>query len=563
MQDQTNMTLKSLKLRSTGSIYQKTYVKLEKLSISGSNVSATSLAEMPPPLKVAPLKKKGRPPKTSKVRVKKEKRSEIGRESDLIVEEPKIPVVDLLDDSDLNAEVVDDGKNIKRQVNKRSRSESSSDCESELIKKEKRSVTDNQTEANVSGRTVYEDAIENHSLADATFTTSSRPLLNETIIIEKPKLKLIDVSKPITIDKSEETTSGPSSLKIKTVAKNQVFSPFEESPVKKKVEAFERLRQDSSSSIPMRVTRTKTKAKPKQTPEKEPSEQNNVKEKAKLFTPGSGKFLPGASNSTTKLPLKRQNETSLSAKSASALKAAQAEFRDREKRRREKESEALKKREALLLAQAEEKKRKREEKQLRAQQQREALEIEKMKTLEVQRLKDERHRQILAEHEEKKLKQKEELEKKRMAAKQKAIEEKKKLEEQKQTELLESAQKEKTQRNLPVYLKTLPPLLPTTDCYDSDDEDMARREILSEPTWAKNIKHTLQYMEASKEKAKNAFFSRKPQTADLIAIFEVIDPRKLKRSSSAIWHKPPRYTTYQAVLENHDETAEFLECDDD
>lgn len=126
----------------------------------------------------------------------------------------------------------------------------------------------------------------------------------------------------------------------------------------------------------------------------------------------------------------------------------------------------------------------------------------------------------------------------------------------------ESAQKEKTQRNLPVYLKTLPPFLPTAHCFDSDDEDMARREMPSEPDWVKNIKYTLQYMEASNEKAKNTFFSRKPQTADLTAIFEVIDARKLKRSSSAIWHQPPRYTTYQAVLEDHDETAEFLECDD-
>lgn len=60
------------------------------------------------------------------------------------------------------------------------------------------------------------------------------------------------------------------------------------------------------------------------------------------------------------------------------------------------------------------------------------------------------------------------------------------------------------------------------------------------------------------EKIKNSFFCLQAQTADLQEIFEIIDPRKLKRTSSAIWRKPPRYT----LMPTLEDTIEFSEDSD-
>ena len=308
------------------------------------------------------------------------------------------------------------------------------------------------------------------------------------------------------------------------------------------------------------MTRTKTKAKAKENEvaaEPEHNPPSNVKEKAKIFTPQVSKFLPkvaSTANKPSRQTPSSSNESLASTKTLSALKASQAEYREREKKRREKEQEAIKKREALLQAQIEEKKRKREEKQLKAQQQREVLEKEKMKILEAHKLKDERHRQLLAEQEEKKLKQREEAEKKRLMAKMRALEEKKREEEKRAQE---QRKVETVEDKRPVYMRYRAPFLPTDDCYDSDDENY-RPEKVKLPDFAKeaNIRFILQCAFAAGEAVKNTFFSIQAQTPDLQDIFEVIKPEKLKRTSSAVWHKPPRFTMVP-VLENHDETAEF------
>lgn len=150
-------------------------------------------------------------------------------------------------------------------------------------------------------------------------------------------------------------------------------------------------------------------------------------------------------------------------KTMSAIKASAAEFRERELKR-QKEAEARQKREALLQAQIEEKRRIREEKQLKAQQLREAMEKEKKKHLEmVERVKEEKLKQQLAERDIKLQKQKDDLEKKRQMARQKASDEKVKD---------------------PIYMITKAPLLPTPDCYDSDSEDVERQKV-DFPSWSK------------------------------------------------------------------------------
>lgn len=278
-----------------------------------------------------------------------------------------------------------------------------------------------------------------------------------------------------------------------------------------------------------------------------------------------------------KLVSSASNESLLSAKSASVLKASQAEYREREKRRREKEEEALKKREALLQAQIEEKKRRREEKQLKAQQQREALEKEKLKALEAQRLKDERHRLLLIEQELKKQQMKEELEKKRMLVKIRAQEEKKReeekrIEEQRKAEemtaklakqdedIVKMLKKKNGRAREPVYMRERTPQLPSYDCYDSDDEDYRRVDFMLDWEKNRNIIYKQKCTTVAGEAVKNTFFLIQAQTPDLQEIFESIEPQKLKRTSSAVWHKPPRFTMIPG-LESHDETAEFEDYD--
>ena len=48
------------------------------------------------------------------------------------------------------------------------------------------------------------------------------------------------------------------------------------------------------------------------------------------------------------------------------------------------------------------------------------------------------------------------------------------------------------------------------------------------------------------------FFDTKKCTPDLRELFTGIDPKKLKRSSSAIWKTPPRFSMMDSVLENSD-----------
>lgn len=204
------------------------------------------------------------------------------------------------------------------------------------------------------------------------------------------------------------------------------------------------------------------------------------KEKPKIGTPiGTSKYIPSTYYSASKLAKHNPNEGLLGPKSLSSVKSSQAEYRERELHRK-KEAQ---KREALMQAQIEEKRKKREEKQLKAQQQREALEKEKLKQLELtEKLREEKLRQARAERDSKLTKQKEEMERKRQLAKKKAMEEKLR-EERKKAEL-----KSKENAGLPPYMLSKAPLLPTADCYDSDQE---RQNELEFPSWCdgKSINH--------------------------------------------------------------------------
>lgn len=263
----------------------------------------------------------------------------------------------------------------------------------------------------------------------------------------------------------------------------------------------------------------------------------SVKENSKMVTPLPSKKMTQV-HSTTRINRHIQREDSciginMSSKSQSALKASQAEFRERAKKKQEKEQEALKKREALLLALTEERKKKREEKQLKAQQQREMMEKEKLKLMAAQKLKvEEKLQQQTAERDEKV-----------------------------QQYLAKKRAEEKRQRErLPVYMTTPAPLLPTEDCYDSDEEEAERGHRTVPPSWTKDkeLKKMQHIMLSVDDTLKNTFFCRQTHTPDLQELFETIDPRKLRRNSSAVWKKPPRYTVFM-----ESSSFQFSEDDED
>ncbi|CAH1117575.1 unnamed protein product [Phaedon cochleariae] len=449
--------------------------------------------------------------------------------------------------------------------NKRNRSHSE---ELEAMKNEKKkskSSTSSDTEDNKSAQTEYEDAVstmetnetEPQSKADATYVAKSEPqsaVLNQTVVIEKPKVVQPSDNKEVVKENGVRTPPRPKSKK----QTKEIFSPFDKTPLKKKVEAFEKLEAAAMQQGEAQNAKGNPKSETKT---------STGRPKSKLVTPFTSRFMPKTCSTSkinklypgNKLDTSTSGDSALSAKSVSVLKASQAEFREREKRRQEKEREALKKREALLAAQAEEKKRKREEKQLKAQQQRELLEKDKQKQLEEQQRKDEeKYKQAIAEKQEKMQKQREEAEKKRLVAKEKAqlikLQEERDAKEAAERDARAAAKKEEKlkshkakQHGLPVYMVSKPPLLPTDDCYDSDCSDYGAD--YTTPEWAKEkaLEKKQMVQIVAQEKLKNTFFCRKTHTPDLQEIFEIIDPRKLKRTSSAVWKKPPRYTLFSVT----------------
>lgn len=70
------------------------------------------------------------------------------------------------------------------------------------------------------------------------------------------------------------------------------------------------------------------------------------------------------------------------------------------------------------------------------------------------------------------------------------------------------------------------------------------------------LKETLKVAHYIYPQLKNTFFCVTAQTIDLTQIFQGIDPRKLKRTSSAVWTKPPRFTLMPGLNSSLDVTKE-------
>ncbi|XP_017774614.1 PREDICTED: uncharacterized protein PFB0765w-like [Nicrophorus vespilloides] len=327
------------------------------------------------------------------------------------------------------------------------------------------------------------------------------PAINETVVIDKtnakPSLQSVE----------------PKTVKSKKKPEKEIFSPYENSPVKKRVEAFENYAK-STSKLKKRF------------------HSDVEKMTSKMTTPTNNRVLPSMS---------KGYDPGSASKTLSAMKASKQEFREREMHRREKEMEAAKKKEAMLLAMTEEKKRKREEKENKAKLHREELEREKQRVYEAQKVKEEKQKLAASEKHEKLQKLREENEKKRLLLKQK--QEKKKLDEQKQ------------RQKVPIYMTMKAPLLPTFDCYDSDsDQEERDHPTIEKPEWLKAEHMRLANRIAAfvNGKLQNTLFSLKPKTPDLSKIFQNIEPDRLRRNSSAIWKHPPRFTLLPHAEEEND-----------
>ncbi|KOX76379.1 Inner centromere protein A [Melipona quadrifasciata] len=231
-----------------------------------------------------------------------------------------------------------------------------------------------------------------------------------------------------------------------------------------------------------------------------------------------------------------------------------------EKRKKLNDEDARKKREETLRLQTEEKRRKRQEKELKNKLAREAKEkqdMEKRQRAEKEREEKARLAQQMQE------KQREEMEKKRLAQLQRAQEkeERRKQEEQQRLQRLqEQEEAEPQQQAATEAMKAKHQMLmsqikygnkhhgPTTyvldsepDDDESDDESKPKHII---PYWAQSHvrKVQLAMQRYIPEKAIYKFFDTKKCTPDLTQMFQGIDRSRLKRTSSAIWKTPPRYS---------------------
>ncbi|CAG9853805.1 unnamed protein product [Phyllotreta striolata] len=506
-----NESIKSQRTRNTNA-EKPIKIKQEKISIasaiSTSTGSKTDDAEEMPAPKLVPKKKKKPQIKMeetftrttrSKVRTNQEPAPEIktDRCSDVVIQDTTITHIDITGDSEVPLP-----KNVLNVP------KASKPVNSPIVRVTRSKVKSKQS-ANITAQTVYEDAQSNLPNENEAVQQN-----DATMIIENPVIKPGDVPSEPTILKNYPKS--PARIKSKKDQIREIFSPFEKTTTKKKIEAFENLGTCKTPQSATKIPISKQKIYPASA--------------TKYNTPTSNKFMP-KNCSTTKTDRALPGSSSFleSGLSMKALQTSQAEFREIEKRRQQKEMEALRKKEAMILAAAEEKKRKREEKLLKVQQQKELLEKEQQYKLEKQRLKEEKHKLAMAEKEKCRMKSKEELEKKRMLIKEKA----------------------KATKEIPIYLTTKIPPLPTADCYDSDDEKYVKKSKYYLPWCESNTLYNQLLRQHYGIKSRRKLMQCVNQTPNLLEIFEDIDPKKMKRKSSAEWKVPPRYTLFSTTRDTH------------
>uniref|UniRef100_A0A034WMZ1 Inner centromere protein A n=1 Tax=Bactrocera dorsalis TaxID=27457 RepID=A0A034WMZ1_BACDO len=411
------------------------------------------------------------------------------------------------------------------------------------------SVGDTTYNVPISDKANNSTASSRHSMETAKDTThpqqDSLITEDESFEPEKPKGKLATLPKP-----------GPASTKLGSAKifkmptrTNELFNPLVQSPVKKKVEAFE------NAAIAAHTTEVTSSGRPKRTKENTAPSSINTPTFGKLASvPTLGRFLTPtqSSNLTGSLAKVKKVPNSASkvmphSKGIAGVKAT-ASTTASKTLSRENSAEDFRK---GLHNLAEERKKQREQKHLIAAQQREAKERERA----------ERAAKLVKEREEKRLKKQQEAEQKKQAleeiqrnlrqqedaAKLKAA----KAKAEQERELLQQMKQQQNARAAAAKMLPPPPkhqskytfeMLHEDDSTDEEEKTSYKRP--PPPTWSRSHVRgsAIRMQQYWPTKIIDSFFSVQPMSPDLRSIFPNISSHHLKRNSSVLWTTPPRYS---------------------
>ncbi|XP_011196442.2 uncharacterized protein LOC105221297 [Zeugodacus cucurbitae] len=361
----------------------------------------------------------------------------------------------------------------------------------------------------------------------------------------KPKSKLACVPKP----GPASTKSGSAKIFKMPTRTNELFNPLVQSPVKKKVEAFE------NAAIAAHTTEVTSSGRPKRTKENTAPSSINTPTFGKIASaPSLGRFLTPtqSSNLTSSLAKIKKVPNSASKvmthpKGIASVKATTSTSASKTLSR-ENSAEDFRK---GLHHLAEERKKQREQKHLIAAQQREAKERERA----------ERAAKLVKEREEKRLKKQQEAEQKKQAleeiqrnlrqqeeaAKLKAA----KAKAEQERELLQQMKHQQNARAAAAKMLPPPPKLQSKYTFEmlheddsTDEEEKTSYKRPPPPSWSRSHVRgaAIRMQQYWPTKIIDSFFSVEPMSPDLRSIFPNISSHHLKRNSSVLWSTPPRYS---------------------
>uniref|UniRef100_A0A1B0DLU0 Uncharacterized protein n=1 Tax=Phlebotomus papatasi TaxID=29031 RepID=A0A1B0DLU0_PHLPP len=310
--------------------------------------------------------------------------------------------------------------------------------------------------------------------------------------------------------KKTTNSSAKALLLKKKTNPHELFNPCVQSPLKTKVEAFER-HAAAASALPI-ATGPSSGLRGKAL--------ESERRSRTLGTPNHGPKLMEKSASTSKLAHLINGTKKKSSKGGQAMSATKANTRSAS-------AEDTKRGLNALQLLAEEKRKKREERHKQAQMIREAKEREK----------EEKHRRMIQEQQERE----EKLRQDRI----KALKAKQILE-QEQKSRLEELQKQQQQK-LRAEAKRKASKYGFDMLYSddsTDDEGKSSDKRPAPPLWSQKPrrKELMTIQETIDAKLLNGLFLARPMTPDLSEIFPDIDPRYLHRNSSVVWKTPPRFS---------------------
>lgn len=328
---------------------------------------------------------------------------------------------------------------------------------------------------------------------------------------------------------------------IPSSKKYEIFNPNIPSPIKAKVQAFEKFTAASGNAF-MSPNKGRPMTRQIQTPGT-----------SKLATPLSLPKIP------VMKPLSAQATPLLHTQSAQLTKAASASKLAHIQKKASKTSTTSStssrdpsvedlKRTATAIA---DKKKARDEKQRLAQLQREQMEKERRERAQLlQKEKEEKYRKLLQEKEERKRELMNQKKLEEHMRNQKILDQKRReLAEKEALESAKAKQNESLQRKLLQKQhnknKNTKHDFDTLDTDDStDDEGKMNKNRGPPPIWSKGSlrRHRIRAQTYFNMNLVDTLFSSQPSTPDLKEIFPDIEPRKLKRNSSAVWRTPPRYS---------------------